>query len=370
MEKTPIQFSPRLQTKIDPLLKRRSAIALGSVPFSSPLLLAPMSSICNAPFRLLMETLGAGGTVSELISCHGINYNNVRTKDMLRIDPRENHVGIQLFGDDPVQMANAAKIAEEYGPKFIDINMGCPVKKVVGTGAGSSLLKDPSKLPLFFSTVKKAISIPLSIKIRIGWDDSSINGKEIIHIAKEEGIEFVAVHGRTRAQQYTGHARWDVIEDFSKVSKTLNIPLIGNGDLNHSEQIREKLAVTNTQALMLGRGPLRDPFLFLGPYMDEKKYPEDQHIKFLGSDYWEIIELLHELSIPYAHSPQILNVSLRKHIMWLSAGFNHCGQFREKLFSIPTIEETLKQTKEFFLGHWDSEKRIDWNSSFMESGHG
>ena len=137
-------FKAELQSKIDLLKSRRKPVQLGQLNFDSPLLLAPMSSIGTAPYRLLMEDLGAGGTVSELISCHGINYKNIRTREMLRIDPLEKNVGIQLFGESPEAMAQAAIVAEEFKPKFIDINMGCPVKKVVGTGAGSSLLKDPS----------------------------------------------------------------------------------------------------------------------------------------------------------------------------------------------------------------------------------
>ena len=154
-----------------------------------------MSAICNAPYRLLMEDLGAGGTVSELISCHGINYGNERTRHMLKLDPREKNVGIQLFGEDKDAMAKAAKVAEEFNPKFIDINMGCPVRKVVTKGGGSALLRDTKKLGAFFGEIKKAIKIPLTIKIRTGWDQDSINAPEVIHIAKEEGVEFVAIHG-------------------------------------------------------------------------------------------------------------------------------------------------------------------------------
>jgi tRNA-dihydrouridine synthase len=135
-------FSTTLQKKINDLMARRSAIKLGSIDFASPLLLAPMAAICNAPFRVLMQELGAGGTVSELISCHGITHGNERTRHMLKVDGREKHSGIQLFGEDAQAMSEAAKIAEEFGPKFIDINMGCPVKKVVTKGGGSALMQE------------------------------------------------------------------------------------------------------------------------------------------------------------------------------------------------------------------------------------
>jgi tRNA-dihydrouridine synthase B len=362
MSKDNAPFSPELQSKIDLLKSRRTPVKLGEVRFESPLLLAPMSSICTAPYRLLMEDLGAGGTVSELISIHGINYKNVRTLDMLKIDPKEKNIGLQLFGENKEAMATAAKIAEEYNPKFIDINMGCPVKKVVGTGAGSSLLKDPSLLPALFSEVKKAIKIPLTIKIRLGWDHDSINALEVIHIAKEEGIEFVAIHGRTRSQQYTGHANWDMLEHLGKKSP---LDIIGNGDLHTEKLVREKMHSTNCQALMLGRGPLRNPFLFLEPYKNE-----NDQIEFTPRDHFEVMQKLVEYSRTYAHSDHNLLISIRKHLIWMAAGFNNVSYFRDLVFKTPDLDETMKLAEEFFMTLKDNRKRITDHDSFMTSGHG
>ncbi len=355
-------FPTELQSKIDLLKARRKPINLGSLSFDSPLLLAPMSSIGTAPFRLLMEDLGAGGTVSELISCHGINYKNIRTVDMLKIDPREKNMGLQLFGESAEAMALAAKVAQEYGPKFIDINMGCPVKKVVGTGAGSSLLKDTSTLGHFFQTIKSAIAIPLTIKIRIGWDQDSINAMEVIHIAKEEGVEFVSVHGRTRAQQYTGKANWDLLENLGK-----NAPLdiIGNGDLHSTGFLKDKMNNTKCSALMLGRGPLRNPFLFLEPYIKA-----DEEIFFTPEDHLEVIYRLLEYSSEYAHSDHILLVTIRKHLIWLAAGFNNVSYFRDLIFKTPDLNETIKISEEFFCNQKDKRKRLLDHDSFMTSGHG
>lgn len=355
-------FSTELQKKIDLLKARRTPVRLGDISFESPLLLAPMSSICTAPFRLLMEDLGAGGTVSELISCHGINYKNVRTRDMLKIDPRERNVGLQLFGEGAEAMAQAAKVAEEYGPKFIDINMGCPVKKVVGTGAGSSLLKDPSALPQFFSTIKKSISVPLTIKIRLGWDQDSINALEVIHIAREEGVEFVAVHGRTRSQQYTGQANWDYLEHLGEKAP---LDIIGNGDLHTAAFTKNKMVSTKCQALMLGRGPLRNPFLFLEPYMQA-----DDAIDFTPADHYEVLTKLVEYSRPYAHSDHTLLISIRKHLIWMAAGFNNVAPFREQIFKTPDLNDTLKISEDFFLSMTEKKKRLTDHDSFMTSGHG
>lgn len=355
-------FTPELQKKIDTLKARRTPIQMGSLHFDSPLLLAPMSSIGTAPFRLLMEDLGAGGTVSELISCHGINYKNVRTTEMLKVDPREKNIGLQLFGEGAEAMAEAAKVAESFNPKFIDINMGCPVKKVVGTGAGSSLLKDPSTLPHFFSTIKKAIKLPLTIKIRTGWDHDSINALEIIHIAKEEGIEFVAVHGRTRAQQYTGNANWEYLEHLGAKSP---LDIIGNGDLHTVNFVKEKMKTTKCSALMLGRGPLRNPFLFLEPYM-----LESDDIFFTPEDHLEVIKKLIEYSHDYAHSDHTLLVSIRKHLIWMAAGYNNVSYFRDMIFKTPDLNETIKISEDFFNSLKDQRKRLQDHDSFMTSGHG
>jgi tRNA-dihydrouridine synthase B len=362
MTKYDAPFKAELQNKIDTLKARRKSVQMGSVHFDSPLLLAPMSSIGTAPFRLLMEDLGAGGTVSELISCHGINYKNIRTLEMLKVDPREKNIGLQLFGENPEAMANAAKVAEEFGPKFIDINMGCPVKKVVGTGAGSSLLKDTSTLGHFFSSIKKAIQIPLSIKIRIGWDHESINAMEVIHIAREEGIEFVAVHGRTRSQQYTGVANWELLETLGQKAP---LDIIGNGDLHTVNFVREKMQSSKCSALMLGRGPLRNPFLFLEPYL-----LEGEEMFFTPEDHFLVLQKLVEYSRNYAHSDHTLLISIRKHLIWMAAGFNNVSTFRDLVFKTPELSETMKISEEFFCTQKDQKKRLQDHDAFMTSGHG
>lgn len=358
-------FSKELQTKIDIAKARMTPATLGSVSFASPLLLAPMSAICNAPFRRLMEELGAGGTVSELISCHGINHGNVRTRNMLKLDPHEKNVGLQLFGEDADSMALAAKVAQEHGPKFVDINMGCPVKKVVTKGGGSALLKDTSKLGHFFGQMKKALEVPLTIKIRTGWDSGSLNADEVIHIAREEGVEFVAIHGRTRTQQYTGEANWEYLEKMASIAP---LPVIGNGDLHTASATRERLEKTQCAALMLGRGPLRDPFIFLDSYLK----PEDG-IRFSAHDYLEVIQKLFEYMQAYVETEKTLVVQMRKHIMWFAAGFDGVTYFRRDLFERNTVEETLGYTKDYFddlTARGMAYKRIDHSQAFMTSGHG
>jgi tRNA-dihydrouridine synthase B len=355
-------FSSRLQNSIDRLTRRFEPVSLGQVEFRSPLLLAPMSAICTSSFRYLMQELGAGGTVSELISCHGINYDNQKTKEMLRLHPGEKSVGLQLFGEDSEAMAKAAMVTEKYQPDFIDINMGCPVKKVVSKGGGSALLKDTASLGRFFSTIKKQLQVPLTIKIRTGWDDNNLNAQEVIRIAYEEGVEFVAIHGRTRTQQYTGHANWDYIETLAQNSP---LPLIGNGDLHEPPLVRQRLSQTSTQALMLGRGPLRHPFIFLESYLED-----GESSPFTAQDHLEIIEVLFELMKEQGIREQVLVIQMRKHIMWLAAGFPEASPFRKGLFTQASLPETLRYTREYFLSLGEQQKQLHDHQSFMTSGHG
>lgn len=353
-------FSPSLQKKIAELSSKKNKTQLGSLSFSSKLLLAPMASICNAPFRLLMEDLGAGGTVSELISCHGINYGSQATLEMLRIAKNEKNIGLQLFGDDAEALARAAVVAESFAPKWIDLNMGCPVKKVVTKGGGSALLRDTSKLGIFFETIKKSIKVPFTIKIRIGWDQDELNAGEIIHIAQESGVEFVAIHGRTRAQQYTGRADWNFIENLCVTS---SLPLIGNGDLHTSITTYRKLQETSCDALMLARGPLRNPFQFL-----ESLTPEPS--KFCGPDYWEVIFRLYEYYQQFFENERTVSIQLKKFIAWFAAGFPHAVQVRQKIFSDLSLKDSLNVAQDFFMNLGDTKKNVPQDDVFMTSGHG
>lgn len=363
--KRPGPFGTDLQKKINQLMEKRTPIKLGTISFDSPLLLAPMSAICSAPFRLLMEELGAGGTVSELVSCHGINYGNERTTSMLFIDPREKNCGLQLFGEDENAMAKAAIIAQQSAPKFIDINMGCPVRKVVSKGGGSALLKDTSKLGSFFKLMKESIDVPLTIKIRTGWDEKSINGKEVAHIAYNEGVEFVAVHGRTRTQAYKGSANWDYLEKLAIESK---LPIIGNGDLHSAKLTRDRMNSSNCPALMLGRGPLRDPFIFLTSYLDDPL-----NSPFHALDYLEVIMRYHELLGAYVTKERTHFIQMRKMIVWFLAGFDGVADFRNVLFSSKNLEEVMTSTQHFLTQLHERKrdtKQLNLSNPFMMGGHG
>lgn len=356
-------FSSQLQKKLDLCQANETAVKLGQIQFSSPLLLAPMAGICTPPFRLLMEDLGAGGTVSELISCHGINYENKRTLEMLKIDEREKNVGIQLFGEDGDAMAKASKVAMRSNPKFIDINMGCPVRKVVSKGGGSALMKNIDELGAFFSKVKKAIPVPLTIKIRTGWDADDVNADKIERIALNEGVEWVAIHGRTRAQQYTGKANWEYIEEFAKNS---TLPIIGNGDLHQPQHVQTRLAQTNCKALMIARGCLRNPFIFLESYHKQ----DSKDSLFTGPDYWEAIERLFTYTCETYEAERTRLVQLRKLIVWFAAGFPGAAKFRDSMFKAKTLDEAMQLSQEYYQGLENASKKINFEEAFMNSGHG
>ena len=338
-------FSPGLEQKLELFKQRRKPIQLGSISFAGPYILAPMASICHAPFRLLMEDLGAGGTVSELISANGIIYANKRTDHMLTVDPKEQNVGIQLFGEEAKILAEAAVVVQSKGAKFVDINMGCPVRKVVDKGGGSALLLDTTKLANYFSTIRNAISIPLTIKIRTGWDQNQLNSHEVVKIAADNGVEFVAIHGRTRSQQ----------------SK---LPIIGNGDLHHSHSVSTRWKTTNCSALMLARGALRMPFIFL------ESYAHESDPTFTGSDYWEVCRRYQEYLVQFLDRERIVFQQIRKIVIWFTAGFAGSAKFRENAYNTENLTDFNRLSEDFFLTLSTSSKQIDYGQDFLMGGHG
>lgn len=361
----PKEFSNSLKGKITQISQYFQPVSLGSMHFPSMLIQAPMAGICNIPYRLLMEELGAGATVSELVSCHGINHGNERTLNMIKIHEREEKVGLQLFGEEPKAMAEAAKIMLQEKPKFIDINMGCPVKKVVTKGGGAALMQNPSELSLFFKTIRDSINIPLTIKIRTGWDGDHVNAHEIIDIAKDCGIEWVAIHGRTRVQQYTGSANWDYLE---KLGAHSPLPVIGNGDLHTPQIVSQKMQDTNCQALMIARGALRNPFIFLESYCQHNKEISD--IRFSGEDYFSIIERLAFYTDETFDNERLKLVQLRKFVAWFAAGFPGAAKFRGEIFKTNELSELINKTQSYFCGLRSNASKQIPDEVFMNSGHG
>lgn len=232
---------------------------IGNVEIKNNTVLAPMAGVTDKPFRMLCKEKGAGLLVSEMVSAKGILYNNKKTLELMEFDESERPFSVQLFGSDPGEVAQAAQKAQELSPDMIDINMGCPVPKVVNNGEGSALLKNPDLCYEIMARVADAINIPLMVKVRSGWDENSINAPQIAELAEKAGVAAIAVHARTRGQFYSGNADWNVIK---KVVQAVNIPVIGNGDIKSASDAKTIMQDTGCAAVMIGRAAEGNPWIF------------------------------------------------------------------------------------------------------------
>ncbi|HPI40976.1 MAG TPA: tRNA dihydrouridine synthase DusB [Pseudobdellovibrionaceae bacterium] len=335
----------------------------------NPFVLAPMAGITDHAFRSFMRKYGAGVVVTELVSATGISYESSKTLDLMSFDEKQRPIGIQLFGEDPETLGQAAAFAQNTGCDFIDLNFGCPVPKVVKKGAGSAVLKDLKQLQKILSTVRRHIEIPLTIKIRTGWDANSRNAHEVCHIAAEEGITWVSIHGRTRAQGYSGESDWDYI---SQVKKDLQgkIAILGNGDIHTPEQAVERLQSSQCEGVMIGRACLKNPLIFLQSYSiwNHLNHPSELKttpIISMGEIY---LELFHYLSQHCAE--HILSIQLRKFASWFSSGYPGAAQFRKVIFQCQEKEEILNLALEFFNRLTLKQQQDTFNESFLMGGHG
>lgn len=232
---------------------------IGKLKIDVPLALAPMAGITDLPYRVICRELGCGITFSEMVSAKGLLYKNIKTFSMLQIEPRERPTAIQLFGSNPDELAKAAKIIEQTGADVIDFNMGCPVHKIVANGEGSALMKTPQLAYEILAAMVDAVSIPVTVKFRAGWDESNLNAPEIAMLAEKAGVSALAVHGRTREQFYSGKANWDIIKE---VKQTVKIPVFGNGDISNAAEGLKMLAETGCDGIMIGRGADCNPWIF------------------------------------------------------------------------------------------------------------
>lgn len=238
------------------------------VEIKNGICLAPMAGIADRAFRELCISYGAGYTVTEMVSAKGFTMGDKKSRELLVLGETENPAGAQIFGDDPEIMAKAAVKCLEFNPQIIDINMGCPAPKIAMNGGGASLMKNPELAGEIIKAVSQSVSIPVTVKIRKGWDNDNINSVELARIAEKNGASAITVHGRTRMQMYSGDVDYDII---AKVKKAVSIPVIGNGDIKDEQSAALMLEKTNCDAIMIGRGALGNPWIFkrLNAYLGE-----------------------------------------------------------------------------------------------------
>lgn len=329
----------------------------------NPFVLAPMAGITDNAFRTFMRNLGSGLVVSELISATGIEYKSEKTFDLMGYSESQRPVGIQLFGEDPGQVARAAQVIEADGADFVDLNFGCPVPKVVKKGAGSAMLRDTQALATMLKTVVQAVRIPVTIKIRTGWDLTCRNASEVVHIAAQEGITWVAIHGRTRSQGYSGQADWDFI---AEVKAKAQLPIIGNGDIVSSSQAVRRLRESGVDGVMIGRGALKNPYIFA-----------DAHALWLGKDpkenpprnYARLFADLHECLAAHC-AERILQIQLKKFAAWFATGYPGAAHFRKQVFSATSSQEVVTAALSFFAPLNIKDQENPDNEGFLMGGHG
>ncbi len=330
---------------------------------SNPFVLAPMAGITDHAFRSFMKELGAGVVVSELVSSDGIRFKSGRTLKLMSFADCQRPVGIQLFGDDPQVMADAAKVVEEMGADFVDINFGCPVPKVVRKGAGSAMLKDLPAMAKLLSATVSAVRIPVTIKIRSGWDAHSRNADEVAKLAYNEGITWVAIHGRTRAQAYEGQADWDFI---AEVKAKAQLPILGNGDILTAKQAVLRMAQTGVDGVLIGRGALKDPFIFkdaLAIWLGQ------QTDKTLSRNYVYLFQRL-ALQITAHCDDHITQIQLKKFAAWFATGYPGAALLRKNIYQSKSTEEVMAIALQFFAGVDLIEQEDTSQDGFLMGGHG
>ncbi len=319
-------------------------LEIGGVGLENGLVLAPMAGVTDLSYRKLCKEQGSGLVVTEMVSAKAILYKNRNTQELLRIRDEERPAAVQLFGSDAGIMGEIAEVVSEGNCDLIDVNMGCPVPKIVNNGEGSALLKEPKKVEAILTAMVKRSKKPVTVKIRKGFNDASVNAVEIARIAEGCGAAAVAVHGRTREQFYSGKADWEIIR---QVKEAVKIPVIGNGDVTGAKEAKAMLDLTGCDGVMIGRGAKGNPWIFSqilhyletgevlpGPSVLEIKEMILRHGRLLSEDKGEFTAMR----------------EMRKHMAWYTAGLPHSAALRNEINLVETLEEMAGLMERYFVG--------------------
>ena len=314
---------------------------IGNVQLDNEVFLSPMAGVTDLPFRTICKEKGCGMLYTEMINAKALCYDDENTKKMLRMDKDEHPVAVQIFGSDPEFMGKAAIIMNQYPNEILDINMGCPAPKVIKNGDGSALMRNPKLAAEVLTAVVKNSEKPVTLKIRKGWDDDSVNAVEIAKIAEDCGISALAIHGRTREQFYSGKADWDII---AEIKQAINIPVIGNGDVFEVEDAVNMLEKTKCDAIMIGRGAQGNPWIFnrINHYMKTGEILPEPTLEE------KITTAIRHMNLAVAeHGDYVAVREMRKHIGWYLKGLKNSAKYRDQINKITDYKEVITMLEEY-----------------------
>lgn len=295
--------------------------------------LAPMAGVADRAFRELCRDFGAAYVVTEMVSSKGVSYNSSKSTELMEISDKERPAGVQIFGNEPETMAQAAITAMKFKPEIIDINMGCPAPKVSGNGCGAALMKNPKLCGEIVKAVSNAVNVPVTVKIRKGWDDNSVNAVEVAQICEANGAKAITIHGRTRMQQYQPYADWNIIRE---VKQSVKIPVIGNGDIQTAEDAQRMYEETNCDLVMIGRGALGNPWIFMQIYSwftEERQIPTPS----VAEKLWVMLRHIKTLC-EYKGEEHGMREA-RKHAAWYLKGLKGAAKFRNEAGRLTTFKD-------------------------------